>query len=255
VAPDRYDLTARAQDAHFWFRGFRRFLAPVLHRVTGGRPDPAIIDCGCGTGANLHLLSRYGRLTAVDLSEAALVYARRRGGRLLRGDITRLPFDDASFDLATSFDVCMMLPDDRVGLAEMARVLRPGGHVVVTVPAFEALRGPHSDAWEEQRRYSRGMVRRLAVAAGLAPLEVRYLFATLVPPLWVARRLQRLRGVHGAVEGRDRDMEVPTGLINAAMDALLAAEFGLARRVPMPWGSSVLLVARKDSGAEPTVRA
>ena len=246
MIPNRYDLTAAAQDAHFWFRGFRRFLAPVLDRAAGGRRDLAILDCGCGTGANLALLSAYGRLAALDLSPAALAYARQRGGRLVCGDVTRLPFDDHAFDLVTSFDVFQSLPDDGTALADIVRVLRPGGRAVVTVSAFEALRGAHSTAWEEQRRYTPAMVRRLAAAAGLQSVEVRFLFATLVPPLWVGRRMQRLLGVEGAPEGRDRDMEVPAGPINAALGGLLAMEAAASAVVPMPWGSSILLVGRKS---------
>jgi SAM-dependent methyltransferase len=249
VAPDRYDLTARAQARHFWYRGFRRHLGAVLERVSSGRRDLTILDCGCGTGANLGLLSRYGRTVGLDHSPAALRHAARLGGRVVRGDVRRLPFGDGAFDLVTSFDVLQALADDVAGLREMARVLRPGGVVIATAAALEALRGGHAAHWEEHRRYTPAMGHRLAVDAGLAPVEARFLFATLVPPIWLWRRFGPSAGAPGErlAHGDDPEIRVPVAPVNAALTGMLAFEAVVARVVPMPWGSSLLLVARKPT--------
>ena len=123
------EATARAERDHFWFRGFRRFVEPLVAGAAEGvRPD--ILDCGCGTGHNLLMLRRYGRAYGIDLTWAGLQYARGQGERLVaRASAAQLPFPDARFDLVTSFDVIYSLEDDieRAAIGEMFRVLKPGG--------------------------------------------------------------------------------------------------------------------------------
>lgn len=242
---DRLEATARAQDTHFWFRGFRRFLSDRLdHVTTGGRRVVRILDCGCGAGANLELLGRYGRVYAFDLSEIGLRHARRSGRRLVRADIARIPFPDATFDLVTSFDVFQMLPDDRLVLREMARVLRPGGTILISAAALEALRGDHSSVWEEARRYTPAMARSLVMSAGLEISDVSFLFASLVPLMYLVRAAQRRFPASASLRGRS-DIEVPSALVNTMLSGLLAGEAMLARRIAMPFGSSLLVTARK----------
>src|SRR5687768_13675275 len=98
---DLLELTARAETSHFWFRGFRRFVAPVLATLAAGRRDLRIVDCGAGTGHNLAMLSPFGRVVGFDLAPGAL--SRARIPSLVRGDIARIPFRSDVFDLATSF--------------------------------------------------------------------------------------------------------------------------------------------------------
>src|SRR5712691_1013652 len=114
------EATARAERDHFWFRGFRRFVEPLVARAAGGL-HPEILDCGCGTGHNLLMLRRHGRAYGIDLTWAGLQYARGRGERLVaRGTVAHLPFRDGRFDLVTSFDVLYSLDDDteRAAIAE-----------------------------------------------------------------------------------------------------------------------------------------
>jgi SAM-dependent methyltransferase len=243
---DRLELTARAQRGHFWFRGFRRFLDDRLRRTLSDRRDLRILDCGCGTGANLELLGRYGRVWAFDLSAVGLAHAREAGRPLVRADVTRVPFRDGAFDVATSFDVFQMLPDDRPALVEMARVVRPGGTVVVSAAALEALRGDHSAVWEEARRYTPAMMRTLVAGAGLELLDVRFLFASLVPLMYAVRSAQR-RFPRRDGPRPDSDIRVPPAPLNALLGMALAAEAMIGGRLPMPFGSSLLVTARKPA--------
>ena len=121
------EATARAERDHFWFRGFRRFMEPLVARVANGRRIE-ILDCGCGTGHNLTMLRKYGRAYGIDLTWAGLQYARAQGERrVARASAAQLPFPDARFDLVTSFDVIYSLPDqaERDAIGEMFRVLKP----------------------------------------------------------------------------------------------------------------------------------
>lgn len=243
---DLLELTARAEATHFWFRGFRTFVAPVLREIAAGRRDLRIIDCGCGTGYNLTtLLQPYGRAFAFDLTPDALRRARASGRPLVRADMEHIPFRSGSFDLATSFDVVQSVSNDRKALHEMARVLKPGGHVVLNVTALELLRGDHSEVWNELRRYTPQTAGRLIEDAGLQMARITYLFASLVPLMLAVRRVQRmLRPFRKEMRG-DSDLTVPPAPVNAALTALVRGEVALARHVSMPFGSSLLIVAKK----------
>src|SRR6266542_2064987 len=116
--------TAHAEARHFWFRGFRAFVTPLLQHATAGLSHPRLLDCGCGTGANLALLERFGQASGFDMSEVGLRIARESGRtRLARGSVTAAPFLGRSFDVVTSFDVIYSLEDrdERLALAEMFR--------------------------------------------------------------------------------------------------------------------------------------
>lgn len=238
------ELTSRAEATHFWFRGFRKFITPVLDRIAGGRGNLRLLDCGCGNGWNLALLRRHGEVFGFDLTAGALTRARASGRPLVRADVRHIPFRDAMFDVATSFDVLQSIEDDRRAVGEMARVLRPGGRLVLTVAALEALRGDHSEVWREVRRYTPASARALVAAAGLRVERVSFLFASLFPVLLAVRTSQRLLRPYRPASV-DSDIRVPAAPVNAVLTWLVSGEAALARRLPLPIGSSLLVVARK----------
>ena len=238
------DATAHAERQHFWFRGFRRFVRPLLEEAADGRADLELLDCGCGTGANLQMLRRYGRAAGIDITLSGLVRARRNGERLVaRASATTLPFSAGSFHIVTSFDVIYAFDHDMAAqaLGEMARVLRPGGHLVLNVAALPLLRGNHSILGGEVQRYTRSGLRNHLERAGFDVRRLTYTNATILPLVAAVRFAQRLAGHHAS----DREMTVPPAPLNAALSALLAAEAAALRVVDMPLGSSLLALARK----------
>ena len=240
------EATARAERDHFWFRGFRRFVEPLIATAAGGR-RLEILDCGCGTGHNLGMLRRYGRAYGIDLTWAGLQYSHEKGERLVaRATAAQLPFADGRFDLVTSFDVLYALEDEveRRAIAEMARVLKPGGTLIANVAALDALRGNHSILANEIRRYSRGDLRRRLAAAGLRVAHSSYTNFTILPLVAAIRLKQRLSG---HVESSE-EISIPPAPLNALLSGLLAAEAAALRVVNMPLGSSLIAVARKSSG-------
>jgi SAM-dependent methyltransferase len=239
------EATARAERVHFWFRGFRRFVEPLIAGAPhGARPE--ILDCGCGTGHNLHMLRKYGRAYGIDLTWAGLQYAREQGERkVARASAGQLPFPGARFDLVTSFDVLYSLPDqvERDAIREMFRVLKPGGTLIVNVAALDALRGNHSILSGEVRRYSRPDLRRRLEAAGFRVTHSTYTNLSILPMVAAVRLKQRFSG---HVESQE-EITVPPAPINALLSGLLAIEAAALRVVNMPVGSSLLAVARKPS--------
>jgi SAM-dependent methyltransferase len=170
--------------------------------------------------------------------------AQQAGWPVARADITRIPFGSETFDVATSFDVLQCVGPDELAVREMARIVRPGGVVVLTVAALEFLRGDHSEAWQEVRRYTPASARRLLEQAGLRPERVSFMFASTFPLMLGVRLVQRLLRPFRALR-HDTDIAVPAAPVNALLTAVVSAEASLARRVPMPFGSSLLVVGRK----------
>jgi SAM-dependent methyltransferase len=248
--------TAAAEARHFWFRGFRAFVTPLVRQAIAGRPAPLLLDCGCGTGANLDLLAAFGRAFGFDLTEIGLRMGREAGRtHLARASVTAVPFPSGAFDLVTSFDVLYALDDanERTAIAEMYRVLRPGGFAIVNVAAMPMLRGDHSAFSGELRRYSRERLRAGIEAAGFEVVRLTYTNATLFVPLAVSRLWQRRRGVRKEPEAQF-DLVVPPAPINAIMTAVLRVESLWLRWFDAPFGSSLLCLARKPPEALPVGR-
>ncbi len=241
------EFTHRVETRHFWFRGLRRFLAPLLARATAGRRDAKLLDCGSGTGVNLPLLARFGRVWGVDLSAFGVGLARKSGFmRTARANVARLPFRADAFDVATSIDVlyCLQDDDERRAVSEMYRVLRPGGAAIFNLAAMRILRGNHSVLAEEVRRYDRPRVRALLEPVGFRIERLTYTNATVFPLVLMQRAVERTVGL-ATPDGAAQQMQVPWPAINEVLAAMLAAESAVVRVVSLPFGSSLLCLARK----------
>jgi SAM-dependent methyltransferase len=237
---DRLDLRRKAEleDSHWWFRSRRRIVLAELARL----PLPAAaraLDAGCGSGALLSDLGRLGSVAAVDPNPRAVEHAQGRGvGDVSLAGVEALPFPDAEFDVVTCLDVLEHVADDRAALHELARVTRPGGFLLVTVPAYPALWSPHDVAAGHVRRYRPRELNDAAVVAGWQPVRATS-FNTLLLPLVAAHRLiARAR----AAEPRSDLLSTPR-----ALDALLGLPLRLeaeaiARGARLPVGLSRLAV-------------
>jgi SAM-dependent methyltransferase len=238
----------------------RRVALSVLDQALAGRSGLLVLDAGCGTGGTTARLRRYGRVVGLDLAWEALQPARGRGldGHLARGDIQRLPFRDASFDAATSFEVVYHLgvANDQAALAELRRVLKPGGLLLLRVPAHDWLRGAHDRLVHTRHRYSPAEVRTKLARAGFRVERLAWANSLLFPAA-VAKRLllersnSHVRVPHDAAavldpeSGAEPDLWQPPRVVNALLERLVAVEaLALARGCSFPFGLSVLAVAR-----------
>ena len=239
--PDEYTRMFELESHYWWFVARRRLARRLLLQALPDVASPRVLDLGCGTGAFAADLAAFGDPVGADMSRLALDYARSRGSfGLVQADGSALPFASESFDAAIGLDVFEHIEDDQAALNECARVLRAGGVLVLTVPAFKALWGPHDVALHHFRRYRRAEVRCRLIAAGLEPIRLSYSVFFLFPLVLLIRLFEK--GKSGPAEASLPS--VPKWL-NSLLIGLGGLEASLIKFVPLPWGSSVVAVARK----------
>ena len=245
------ERTFEAEQRHFWFRGFKRFVAPLIEEATAGRTAAKLLDAGCGTGANLPFLQKFGVPFGLEYFWRGLEFGRARHiPRLLQGSVTHLPFPNASMDVVLSFDVLYCLDDaaEYAAIDEMFRVLKPGGSTVINVAALDILKGDHSALGGEVRRYTKSQLAQKLTRAGFQVRRLTYTNASLFPITLTVRALQRMRGLKGE-EVNKGDFYLPPAPVNALLSGVLALESGLvASGMNMPIGSSLLCLAQKPEG-------
>ena len=237
-----YPILFRVEQSHWWHIGRRQIIASfvedICRRVTDRRPR--ILDVGCGTGANLLMLSKYGDAEGVDVSEDALAFCRERGlGNVKLGAAEDLPYDDGTFDLVTALDVVEHLDDDLAGLREMRRVLRPGGRVLLFVPTFMFLWGLQDDVSNHRRRYRMPELQRVLEKAGFEVERTTYANITFFMPILAMRKLMRLTGIKAESENN-----INVSALNGVLARMLGAESFVLRYMNIPFGVSGLCVAR-----------
>ena len=237
-----YTLMAAHEDRHWWFVGRRAVIGAMLDRIA--LPSrPRILEAGCGTGGNLGLLAERGIVSAFEPYEEAATWASERHpntdvqfGRL-PDDV---PFPPETFDLVAALDVLEHCTDDAGSLAALATMTRPGGWILVTVPAHQALWGSHDRRLHHLRRYGRAEIRRMAMEAGL---EIAYetAFNVFLAPIAIAYRLAS--NVTGLDLGNQERM--PTGPVNRVLGALFALERRIVTQRSIPFGLSYGLILRR----------
>ncbi len=224
-------------------------MRPLLARATAGVTAPRLLDCGCGTGSNLEMLRPFGRAVGFDLTSVGPRFAHAHGHHVAQGSIGAIPFKSSTFDVVTSFDVFQCLPDDveQSAIRDMARVLKPGGYLVLNVAALEILHGRHSVLSEEVRRYTPGRLRAIVESAGFRIERLSFAHAGLLPILLPTRIWQRVTAPPGGVEAGEFEISVPPAPVNGALSALVFLEALALRAINMPLGSSLMCLARKPN--------
>ncbi len=235
-------------EQHWWYRGRRRIIAVELDRLP--LPDGArVLDAGCGSGRTLQELDRFGDVSGVELNPEAAAVARSRGAFDVHiGRLEELPFESDTFDLITCLDVIEHTPDDRATLAELLRVTVPGGWLLVTVPAYQALWSQHDEANHHYRRYARATLRAAAVQAGWHVQRMTSFNSLLLAPAAAVRVAARRRRANG---GPDKtDLDLGPAWLNGLLERPLKTEARwLARGRTLPAGLSLLAVLQKPPGS------
>jgi SAM-dependent methyltransferase len=236
------ELEATLEENHWWWVGRRRLFAELLRRA-----DPSasarVLDVGSSTGTNLRLCRELGlgHSTGMDVSLPALQFAREKGlGPVGLGDVCALPSRSGCFDVVMATDVIEHVEDDASALSELTRTLAPGGLLLLTVPAFQALWSRHDEVSHHKRRYRRDRLVELVEGAGLQLERCFYFNFLLFVPIFVIRRLLRwLRVQHTS------DAALNIGLSNRVLLWIFQRDVDIAARWSPPFGVSLLALARK----------
>jgi SAM-dependent methyltransferase len=244
---DFYFQYAAVEDKHWWFVGRREILNRVICQLK--LPENAkILEAGCGTGGNLRMLSRHGQVAAMELDEIACQFANQRQVTEVRlGSLPhRIPFTD-EYDLIVAFDVIEHLDDDNSALLALRSHLKPGGYLVITVPAYKFLWSHHDDINHHKRRYR---LQGLISVVRKANFTLRYgsYFNTLLFPLVAGvRLLQKLLRIENKSNGSSSDLALPSQPINQFLSILFASERHFMGKIRLPFGVSALIVAQKTT--------
>lgn len=245
-----YEVMATVEIDHWWYGGMRAVAAALLDPCYQGASGLRILDAGCGTGGNALFLRRYGAVFGLDLAPEALTLgAMRIPHTLARGSVLHLPYATASFDLVTSFEVLYhrAVPDERGALDEVRRVLRPGGRMLLRLPAFEWLLSRHDQQVHTRRRYTVPAVVGLLHEAGFVVERITYVMNLLFPVALVSRILEQQPVGQQATESA---MNRPAKWVNQLLRwplAFEAAWIGLGGT--FPYGLSIICLARSQDGA------
>ena len=247
MRPQNYEIIFNSEDDHWWFVGRRAIVFTMIEQALGTHagkrayPGMQILDIGCGTGATMDHLKRYGEVQGIDLEEIPLGFSRRRGHtRVMRASATELPFAGESLDLVTALDVIEHLDDDVKGLGEIRRVLKTGAPAVLFVPAFQALWGPNDVQSGHKRRYRLKQFREAVEQSGLHVERISYANIAMFLPIWLGRKILNLLGRREASENR-----INHPWINNLIAWLFSSEAGWLRNHTLPFGVSIVCVARK----------
>jgi len=236
-----YEQMAELDQRHWWFTARRRILDGLIERVARPPKDARILELGAGTGHNLAMLSRFGKVEASELDPIARKLASERLGREVEEaalpDLSMFPTD--SYDLIALLDVLEHVPDDRASLAAIMTRLKPGGALLLTVPANPWMWSAHDVAHHHHRRYRKEEIARLAKEAGYEIELLSPFNSLLFAPIAAVRLAGKLTGKD------DSDDAMPGELVNRALDTVFGLERSLIGRVPMPFGVSLVAVLRR----------
>lgn len=241
-----FDRMANTATRHWWYVGRRRILADLIRREVRPGKDSRILEIGCGTGHNFEMLKRFGRVDALEVDTVARATAEAALGRpVLSAPLPELHgLPKASWDLICALDVIEHVVEDRASLRTMAGLLRPGGAILLTVPALAWLWSAHDEANHHVRRYTRSTLRAAIAAAGLSIDAIGY-FNSLLFPIAAAKRM-----IGNATGATGSDDDLPPAPVNTLLRSVFTLERHLVGRVSMPVGVSLFAVARV-SGSNP----
>jgi SAM-dependent methyltransferase len=233
-----YDRMAELDSRHWWYRARREILAGLIERRIDLPADPRILEIGCGTGHNIVMLKRFGRVDAIEIDPAAREIASARlGHAVMDAPLPALTgVEERAYDLVAILDVLEHVEQDREALESIARRLKPGGRILIAVPAHPWMWSAHDVVNHHKRRYTRKSLKAVVASAGLR-LEMMSWFNSLLFPLAAAARFA------GKVRKKeDSDDKLPARPLNALFEAIFGLERYAIGRLPLPPGVSLVAI-------------
>ena len=244
-----YEAENEIEEQHWWFIGRRQLFGKIINSLALPQ-NPNILDIGSSTGTNLRLLADLGQtnIRGLDMSPEARDFCAEKGlAEVLLGDIKDIPYEDNSVDLALATDVIEHIDEDDLALIEIYRILKPGGYLLLTVPAFQSLWGIQDDVSQHKRRYKKKWFNNLVKSSGFEIEKSYYFNYLLFIPIWITRVL--LKSFRSSLRA---ETDINSKLINVILLKIFTADILSAGIVRPPFGVSILTLGRKPKKASRT---
>ena len=234
-----YEAMAEHDERHWWYRARRQVVAELIRRKVSLPEGARLLEIGCGTGHNLTMLGEFGSVDALEVDPIARGMAEKRLGRtVLSSPLPALDgLPDDTYDMVAALDVVEHISDDTAALEGIARVLKPGGKLLMTVPAHQWMWSAHDVVNHHQRRYSKGGFKRLVDKSPLQLDSIGYLNSLLFPLAMAQRLGSKITGKE------DANLAPPAEPINQVLERVFALERRVIGRIPLPPGLSLFAVA------------
>ena len=234
-----YEAMAEHDERHWWYRARRQVVAELIRRKVPLPKVAKLLEIGCGTGHNLPMLGEFGQVEALEVDPIARGMAEKRLGRtVLSSPLPALEgVPDDTYDMVAALDVVEHIPDDKAALEGISRVLKPGGKLLMTVPAHQWMWSAHDVVNHHQRRYSKRDFKRLVNESPLKLESIGYLNSLLFPLALAQRLASKLTG------NEDANLAPPAEPINQVLERVFALERRVIGRIPLPPGLSLFAVA------------
>jgi SAM-dependent methyltransferase len=246
VEETAYRQFVELESSHFWFIARRRIFFHLLDRAVGDRRDLRVLDVGCGAGGMLGPLSRYGEVTGVEISQEFVNFCRSRGfERVFLASAYDLPVAPESMDLVTLFDTIEHVPDDDRALLKCHQALASGGLLFLSTPAYQFLYANNDRVAQHQRRYTAREVRRKLTKAGFVPLKVTYFNTLLFPVILPVVLAKKLKERWSEPDDTTNLSHRPPQAVNRLLTALMSSERHVLSRTEVPFGHSIIGIARR----------
>jgi SAM-dependent methyltransferase len=241
---DFYLQYAAVEDQHWWFVGRRRIVEQIIRKLNLAH-NSQILEAGCATGGNLKMLAHHGQISAMELDEVACELANERGITQVKlGSLPdKIPFTN-EYDLIVILDVIEHIDDDLAALKTLYSRLKPGGWLLITVPAYQFLWSQHDEVNHHKRRYVLRGLKQVVKLAGYTVRHSSYFNAFLFPIVAAVRIIRNLLHLEGN-SSSSSDLVLPAKPINQFLTFLFAGERHLINRFSLPFGVSILLLAQK----------
>lgn len=235
-----YRTFYEVEQKHWWFVARQRIVEDLIRRRIGLAPGSSVLDVGCGTGAILAMLSKQFEAYGTDTSPLAIELCGKRGLKnSFQCTLESFPHPDLRFNLITLLDVIEHIDDDLTVLQQARDYLKPGGSVLLTVPAYQWLWSRHDDLNHHKRRYTKAGFAEVLDRAGLKPTLLSYYNTLLFPAALVGRIVQKASG-----STNDTTLTIPPSLLNSLLTTLFSFERHLLDMAPLPFGLSLIAIAK-----------
>ena len=232
-----YETMLKAERDHWWFKSRRDIIDHLFWKPGRKLPaEPSILSVGVSTGAELEYLSCHGCVTGLDICHQNVEFSRGCGFDVLEQDMVCCAEEDAKYDIVFAMDVLEHIEDHEKAFEQIVRVLKPGGHIVITVPAFMFLWSGHDVEFEHVRRYTKKSLKRLISTQPVAIEKLSYYNFFLFPLALAVRKL----GLSSTTQ-----LTLPSSKINSLMHSIFSSEKRFLKWMNFPFGVSLISIVRK----------